>query len=208
MGKTAQAPDTSSISRLDQIKISQYFGCNTFSERTMHERLQRDVYKAYRQALKRGEPLSPEVAKSVAIAMKEWALEQGCTHFTHWFLPMTGATAEKHDAFIAWDEPGTVIERFSGGQLIQGEPDASSFPSGGLRATFEARGYTAWDPASPAFIMEGPIGKTLCIPTAFIGYHGEALDHKVPLLRSMDVVSASAKTALKFFGVNAGSVVA
>jgi len=208
MAKTAQAPDTSSISRLDQIKISQYFGCNTFSERTMHERLQRDVYKAYRQALKRGEALSPEVAKSVAIAMKEWALEQGCTHFTHWFLPMTGATAEKHDAFIAWDEPGTVIERFSGGQLIQGEPDASSFPSGGLRATFEARGYTAWDPASPAFIMEGPIGKTLCIPTAFIGYHGEALDHKVPLLRSMDVVSASAKTSLKFFGVNAGSVVA
>jgi len=204
----AQAPDTSSISRLDQVKISQYFGCNTFSERTMRERLQRDVYKAYRQALKRSEPLSPEVAKSVAIAMKEWALEQGCTHFTHWFLPMTGATAEKHDAFIAWDEPGTVIERFSGGQLIQGEPDASSFPSGGLRATFEARGYTAWDPASPAFIMEGPIGKTLCIPTAFIGYHGEALDHKVPLLRSMDVVAASAKASLKFFGVNAESVVA
>ena len=208
MAKTAQTPDASSITRLDQVKISQYFGCNTFSERTMHERLQRDVYKAYRQALKRSEPLSPEVAKSVAIAMKEWALEQGCTHFTHWFLPMTGATAEKHDAFIAWDEPGTVIERFSGGQLIQGEPDASSFPSGGLRATFEARGYTAWDPASPAFIMEGPLGKTLCIPTAFIGYHGEALDHKVPLLRSMDVVNASAKAALKFFGVNAGAVVA
>jgi glutamine synthetase len=204
----AQAPETSSISRLDQIKISQYFGCNTFSERTMRERLQKDVYKAYRQALKRGEALSPEVAKSVALAMKEWALEQGCTHFTHWFLPMTGATAEKHDAFIAWDEPGTVIERFSGSQLIQGEPDASSFPSGGLRATFEARGYTAWDPASPAFLMEGPLGKTLCIPTAFIGYHGEALDHKVPLLRSMDVVSASAKAALKFFGVNASAVVA
>jgi len=204
----AQAPDTSSISRLDQIKISQYFGCNTFSERTMRERLQKDVYKAYRQALKRGEALSPEVAKSVALAMKEWALEQGCTHFTHWFLPMTGATAEKHDAFITWDEPGVVIERFSGSQLIQGEPDASSFPSGGLRATFEARGYTAWDPASPAFIMEGPLGKTLCIPTAFVGYHGEALDHKVPLLRSMDVVSASAKKALKYFGVNAESVVA
>lgn len=204
----AQAPDTSSISRLDQIKISQYFGCNTFSERTMRERLQKDVYKAYRQALKRGEALSPEVAKSVALAMKEWALEQGCTHFTHWFLPMTGATAEKHDAFITWDEPGVVIERFSGSQLIQGEPDASSFPSGGLRATFEARGYTAWDPASPAFIMEGPLGKTLCIPTAFIGYHGEALDHKVPLLRSMGVVSIAAKNALKHFGVNAESVVA
>ena len=208
MAKT-QAPDTSSITRLDQTKISQYFGCNTFSERTMRERLQKDVYKAYRQAHKRGEALSPDVAKSVALAMKEWALEQGCTHFTPWFLPMTGATAEKHDAFITWDdEPGQVIERFSGGQLIQGEPDASSFPSGGLRATFEARGYTAWDPASPAFLMEGPLGKTLCIPTAFIGYHGEALDHKVPLLRSMDVVSKSAQTALKFFGVNTNSVVA
>ena len=204
----AQASDNASISRLDQIKISQYFGCNTFSERTMRERLQKDVYKSYRQSLKRSEPLSPEVAKSVALAMKEWAIEQGCTHFTHWFLPMTGATAEKHDAFIMWDEPGQVTERFSGSMLIQGEPDASSFPSGGLRATFEARGYTAWDPASPAFLMEGPLGKTLCIPTAFIGYHGEALDHKVPLLRSMGVVSEQAVAALKFFGVNAESVVA
>ena len=204
----AQASDNASISRLDQIKVSQYFGCNTFSERTMRERLQKDVYKSYRQSLKRSEPLSPEVAKSVALAMKEWAIEQGCTHFTHWFLPMTGATAEKHDAFIMWDEPGQVTERFSGGMLTQGEPDASSFPSGGLRATFEARGYTAWDPASPAFLMEGPLGKTLCIPTAFIGYHGEALDHKVPLLRSMGVVSEQAVAALKFFGVNADSVVA
>ena len=121
--------------------------------------------------------------------MKEWALEHGATHFTHWFLPMTGATAEKHDAFINWDEPGVVIEKFSGSQLIQGEPDASSFPSGGLRATFEARGYTIWDTTSPAFLMEGPLGTTLCIPTAFVGYHGEALDNKVPLLRSMEAVS-------------------
>ncbi len=204
----AQGLDTSSISRLDQTRISQYFGCNTFSERTMRERLQKDAYKAYRQALKRGETLSPEVARSVALAMKEWALEQGCTHFTHWFLPMTGATAEKHDAFITWDEDGTVIERFSGGQLIQGEPDASSFPSGGLRATFEARGYTAWDPASPAFIMEGPLGKTLCIPTAFVGYHGEALDHKVPLLRSMEVVSRRAQESLTLLGVKPDAVVA
>ncbi|MDE3033059.1 MAG: glutamine synthetase III [Acidobacteriota bacterium] len=204
----AQGLDTSSISRLDQTRISQYFGCNTFSERTMRERLQKDAYKAYRQALKRGETLSPEVARSVALAMKEWALEQGCTHFTHWFLPMTGATAEKHDAFITWDEGGTVIERFSGGQLIQGEPDASSFPSGGLRATFEARGYTAWDPASPAFIMEGPLGKTLCIPTAFVGYHGEALDHKVPLLRSMEVVSRRAQESLALLGVKPEAVVA
>ncbi len=204
----AQGLDTSSISRLDQTRISQYFGCNTFSERTMRERLQKDAYKAYRQALKRGETLSPEVARSVALAMKEWALEQGCTHFTHWFLPMTGATAEKHDAFITWDEDGAVIERFSGGQLIQGEPDASSFPSGGLRATFEARGYTAWDPASPAFIMEGPLGKTLCIPTAFVGYHGEALDHKVPLLRSMEVVSRRAQESLTLLGVKPDAVVA
>ena len=204
----AQASDNASISRLDQIKVSQYFGCNTFSERTMRERLQKDVYKSFRQSLKRSEPLSLEVAKSVALAMKEWAIELGCTHFTHWFLPMTGATAEKHDAFIMWDEPGQVTERFSGSMLIQGEPDASSFPSGGLRATFEARGYTAWDPASPAFLMEGPLGKTLCIPTAFIGYHGEALDHKVPLLRSMGVVSEQAVAALKFFGVNTESVVA
>ncbi len=207
MAKT-HAPETSSISRLDQVKISQYFGCNTFSERTMRERLQKDVYKAYRQALKRGEALSSEVARSVALAMKEWALEQGCTHFTHWFLPMTGATAEKHDAFITWDEPGQVTERFSGSQLIQGEPDASSFPSGGLRATFEARGYTAWDPASPAFLMEGPLGKTLCIPTAFVGYHGEALDHKVPLLRSMGALSRRAKEALAHFGVTTETVVA
>ncbi len=205
----AQGFETSSISRLDQTKVSQYFGCNTFSERTMRDRLQKDVHKAYRQALKRGEALPLEVAKSVALAMKEWALEQGCTHFTHWFLPMTGATAEKHDAFITWDdEPGQVIERFSGSQLIQGEPDASSFPSGGLRATFEARGYTAWDPASPAFIMEGPLGKTLCIPTAFVGYHGEALDHKVPLLRSMGALSRNAKEALLHFGVRTESVVA
>ena len=128
MGKTAQAPDTSSISRLDQIKISQFFGCNTFSERTMHERLQRDVYKAYRQALKRGEPLSPEVAKSVAIAMKEWALEQGATHYCHWFQPMTGYTAEKHDSFVEPTGDGRAIETFTGRHLVQAEPDASSSP--------------------------------------------------------------------------------
>jgi glutamine synthetase len=196
------------IIRLDQSKISSYFGCLTFGERTMKERLPKETYKALKQALKKGEKLAPEVAHGVAQAMKEWALEQGCTHFTHWFLPMTGATAEKHDAFIAWDEPGTVIERFSGGQLIQGEPDASSFPSGGLRATFEARGYTAWDPASPAFIMEGPGGKTLCIPTAFVGYHGEALDHKVPLLRSMEVVNQRALEALDLLGIKATHVAA
>jgi len=198
----------SEVHRLDQMKVSRYFGCNTFNERTMRERLPREVFKAFRACLKKGEPLSPEIAHGVAQAMKEWALEHGATHFTHWFLPMTGATAEKHDAFISWDEPGVVIEKFSGGQLIQGEPDASSFPSGGLRATFEARGYTIWDATSPAFIMEGPLGSTLCIPTAFVGYHGEALDNKVPLLRSMDVVSKAALKALSFFDSRATQVVA
>ena len=205
-GSAISGPD---ILRLDQDKVSRYFGCDTFGERTMKERLPKEVLRAFRQAIRKGETLSPEVAHGVAQAMKDWAMEKGATHFTHWFLPMTGATAEKHDAFITWDEePGTVIERFSGGQLIQGEPDASSFPSGGLRATFEARGYTAWDPASPAFIMEGPLGKTLCIPTAFVGYHGEALDHKVPLLRSMEIVSRASVEALAHFGLKAESVVA
>jgi len=203
-----QAVKGSEIHRLDQMKVSRFFGCNTFNERTMRERLPREVFKAFRQCLKRGEPLSPDIAHGVASAMKEWALEHGATHFTHWFLPMTGATAEKHDAFITWDEPGVVIEKFSGGQLIQGEPDASSFPSGGLRATFEARGYTIWDATSPAFLMEGPLGITLCIPTAFVGYHGEALDNKLPLLRSMEVVSRAAVEALSHFDSRATSVVA
>jgi len=202
-----QAVKGSEIHRLDQMKVSRFFGCNTFNERTMRERLPREVFKAFRQFLKRGEPLSPDIAHGVAQAMKEWALEHGATHFTHWFLPMTGATAEKHDAFISWDEPGVVIEKFSGGQLIQGEPDASSFPSGGLRATFEARGYTVWDATSPAFLMEGPLGITLCIPTAFVGYHGEALDNKVPLLRSMEVVNQAALKTLGYFDSQASMVV-
>jgi len=202
----AQAVKGSEIHRLDQMKVSRFFGCNTFNERTMRERLPREVFKAFRQSLKRGEPLSPDIAHGVAAAMKEWALEHGATHFTHWFLPMTGATAEKHDAFISWDEPGVVIEKFSGGQLIQGEPDASSFPSGGLRATFEARGYTIWDATSPAFLMEGPLGITLCIPTAFVGYHGEALDNKLPLLRSMEVLSRAAVEALGHFDSRATAV--
>jgi glutamine synthetase len=203
-----QAVNGSDIHRLDQMKVSRYFGCNTFNVRTMRERLPKEVFKAFRQSLKKGEPLTPETAHGMAQAMKEWALEHGATHFTHWFLPMTGATAEKHDAFVTWDEEGVVIERFSGSQLIQGEPDASSFPSGGLRATFEARGYTVWDATSPAFLMEGPLGITLCIPTAFVGYHGEALDNKVPLLRSMDAVNKSALAALAHFDSKASSVIA
>jgi glutamine synthetase len=204
---SAQAVKGSDIRRLDQMKVSRYFGCNTFNDRTMRERLPREVYRAFRQCHKRGEPLTPDIAFGVAQAMKDWALELGATHFTHWFLPMTGATAEKHDAFISWDEPGVVIEKFSGNQLIQGEPDASSFPSGGLRATFEARGYTIWDTTSPAFLMPGPLGLTLTIPTAFVGYHGEALDNKVPLLRSMEAVSRSALQALRHFDHQAGAVV-
>jgi glutamine synthetase len=204
----AQAVKGSEVTRLDQMQVSRFFGCNTFNERTMRERLPREVFKAFRHCLKHGQQLSPEIAQGVAQAMKEWALERGATHFTHWFLPMTGATAEKHDAFISWDEPGVVIEKFSGGQLIQGEPDASSFPSGGLRATFEARGYTIWDTSSPAFLMQGPLGITLCIPTAFVGYNGEALDNKVPLLRSMEAVSRSALKALSHFESRAASVMA
>jgi glutamine synthetase len=201
-----QAVKGSDIQRLDQMQVSRYFGCNTFNERTMRERLPREVFRAFRQCLKHGEQLSPEIAHGVAQAMKDWALEHGATHFTHWFLPMTGATAEKHDAFITWDEPGVVVEKFSGNQLIQGEPDASSFPSGGLRATFEARGYTIWDTTSPAFLMSGPLGLTLCIPTAFVGYHGDALDNKVPLLRSMEAVSRSALQALRHFAHHPGAV--
>ena len=205
---SVQTVNGSEIHRLDQMKVSKYFGCNTFNHKTMRERLPKEVFKAFRQSLKKGEPLTPETAHGVAQAMKEWALEHGATHFTHWFLPMTGATAEKHDAFITWDEEGVVMERFSGSQLIQGEPDASSFPSGGLRATFEARGYTVWDATSPAFLMEGPLGITLCIPTAFVGYHGEALDNKVPLLRSMDAINQAALHALSHFDSKASSVVA
>lgn len=196
------------ITRLDQAKVSSYFGCDTFNWRTMQERLPKEVFRALRRCIRKGERLSPEIAHVIAQSMKDWALEHGATHFTHWFQPMTGATAEKHDAFITWDESGGLIESFSGSQLIQGEPDASSFPSGGLRTTFEARGYTAWDPASPAFLMSGAHGRTLCIPTAFIGYHGEALDHKVPLLRSMEYLSKQAVAALKLFGIEASAITA
>ena len=189
------------ILRLDEHPISRYFGCNTFNDTLAKARLSHSTYMSLKSMSAGGGSLTPEMAQEVATAIKDWAMEQGATHFTHWFLPMTGVTAEKHDAFIFWDKnnPGTVIETLSGSQLIQGEPDASSFPSGGLRATFEARGYTAWDPSSPVFIMGGPSGKTLCIPTAFVGYHGEALDHKVPLLRSMESLSKEALDALKFF---------
>ena len=181
--------------------IPDLFGANVFNDRIMKERLPKDAYKAMKQTIDRGLPLKPETAAVVANAMKDWALEKGASHYTHWFQPLTGTTAEKHDSFITPTEDGGVIMEFSGKQLIQGEPDASSFPSGGLRATFEARGYTAWDATSPAFLKEDAAGDvTLCIPTAFYSYHGEALDKKTPLLRSMKAVSDQALRVLRALG--------
>jgi glutamine synthetase len=179
---------------------NQRFGENVFSSAAQRTRLAKDVYKKLSKTLARGEALDTSLADAVAVAMKEWALEKGATHYTHVFQPLTGLTAEKHDSFYAPTGDGTALAEFSGKELIQGEPDASSFPTGGIRATFEARGYTAWDPTSPAFILENPNGALLCIPTAFASWTGEALDHKIPLLRSMDALSKSAIRALKLFG--------
>ena len=177
------------------------FGANVFSDRVMKERLPKETYKALRQTIDRGAALKPEVAAVVANAMKDWALEKGATHYTHWFHPLTGGTAEKHDSFIQPTGDGGVLLEFSGKQLIQGEPDASSFPSGGLRSTFEARGYTAWDCTSPAFLKEDAAGNvTLTIPTAFCSYGGQALDKKTPLLRSMRAVSDQALRVLRALG--------
>jgi glutamine synthetase len=177
------------------------FGANVFNDRVMRERLPKETYKALRQTIDRGASLKPEVAAVVANAMKDWAIERGATHYTHWFHPLTGSTAEKHDSFIQPTDDGGVLLEFSGKQLIQGEPDASSFPSGGLRSTFEARGYTAWDCTSPAFLKEDAAGNvTLTIPTAFCSYTGEALDKKTPLLRSMKAVSDQALRVLRALG--------
>ncbi|QFJ55348.1 glutamine synthetase III [Pseudobutyrivibrio xylanivorans] len=177
-------------------KVTEIFGSKVFNDATMKERLPKDAYKALRNTVEEGRPLDRDLANVIAHAMKEWAIELGATHFTHWFQPMTGVTAEKHDSFIQPDEGGKVIMTFSGKELIKGEPDASSFPSGGLRATFEARGYTAWDPTSYVFIKDD----TLCIPTAFCSYSGEALDKKTPLLRSMEALDKQAVRVLKLFG--------
>lgn len=181
-------------------KVSSYFGENTFSIETMQKHLSKETFEAFKTWMAEGKTISIEQANEIANAMKEWAIAKGATYYTHWFQPMTGLTAEKHDSFISITGPGKVIEKFSGNKLIQGEPDASSFPSGGIRATFEARGYTAWDPSSPAFIIESALGKTLCIPTIFISYHGEALDKKLPLLRSDEALNRSALGLLKLFG--------
>ena len=176
------------------------FGSNVFNDYTMRQRLPKDVYKKLKSTIEEGKELDPDIAGVVAHEMKEWAIEKGATHFTHWFQPMTGITAEKHDAFINPTSDGRVILEFSGKELIKGEPDASSFPSGGLRATFEARGYTTWDCTSPAFVKKTPNGCTLCIPTAFCSYTGEALDKKTPLLRSMEAIDKQAIRILRLFG--------
>jgi glutamine synthetase len=182
------------------------FGINVFSDEVMRARLPENIYKALRNTIKKGAPLDPTIADVVASVMKDWAIEKGATHYTHWFQPMTGLTAEKHDSFLSPTEAGTAIAEFGGKELVRGEPDASSFPSGGIRATFEARGYTAWDPTSPAFILENPNGTTLSIPTAFCSWTGEALDKKTPLLRSMEALSKHAVRILKLFGSSASKV--
>ncbi len=185
------------------------YGSNVFGDQQMKDRLPKGIYKAITQTIKNGAKLDPSVADVVALAMKDWALEKGATHYAHVFQPLTGLTAEKHDSFLSPTGNGSAMAEFSGKELIQGEPDASSFPSGGIRATFEARGYTAWDPTSPAYILENPNGTTLCIPTAFISWTGEALDKKTPVLRSMQALSQQAQRVLKVFGnANPGPVVA
>jgi len=188
---------------------AELFGINVFGDEAMKARLPKGAYKALQQTIKNQAKLDPTVADAVALAMKDWALEKGATHYAHVFQPLTGLTAEKHDSFLTPTGDGSAVCEFSGKELIQGEPDASSFPSGGIRATFEARGYTAWDPTSPAYILENPNGTTLCIPTAFCSWTGEALDKKTPLLRSMQALSKQAQRVLKAFGnANPGSVVA
>jgi len=195
------SPNGGALGTLDLTEpANQVFGANVFGPAAQRERLPKTVYKALQDTLEGGYALEPTLADAIATAMKDWALEKGATHFTHWFQPLTGSTAEKHDSFYGPAGDGRALAEFSGKELIQGEPDASSFPTGGIRATFEARGYTAWDPTSPAFILENPNGAVLCIPTAFASWTGEALDTKIPLLRSMDALSKAAIAALRLFG--------
>jgi len=188
------------VEKEKDVQVSRYYGEDIFSAKVMQDKLPKDIYKRFIETIEARRPMDLETANAVAHAIKEWAIDKGATHYCHWFQPMTGATAEKHDSFIEFTDAGDVIERFSGKQLIQGEPDASSFPSGGLRSTFEARGYTAWDPTSPAFIIRNGLGTTLCIPTIFISYTGEALDKKTPLLRSIGAIDKSAISMLRLLG--------
>ncbi|HEX4412452.1 MAG TPA: glutamine synthetase III [Lacipirellulaceae bacterium] len=187
---------------------SQIFGCNVFNKAVMKNRLPKQVYKALCKTIESGEKLDPTIADIVASAMKDWAIEKGATHYAHVFFPLTGLTAEKHDSFLSPDGEGGALAEFTGKQLIQGEPDGSSFPTGGIRATFEARGYTIWDVTSPAYILENPNGTTLCIPTAFVSWTGEALDKKTPLLRSMQALNKQAQRVLTLFGKTDGAFVA
>src|SRR5471030_1495699 len=184
------------------------FGLNVFTKAVMNARLPKSVYASVLATIEHSEQLDPTVADVVASAMKDWAIEKGATHYAHVFYPLTGLTAEKHDSFLSPTEEGGALAEFSGKELIQGEPDASSFPSGGIRATFEARGYTAWDPMSPAYILENPNGTTLCIPTAFCSWTGEALDKKTPVLRSMQSLNKQAQRILKLLGHTDGAFVA
>lgn len=179
-----------------KFNVAEDFGCNVFNDAVMRERLPKHIYRAMKNTIEEGTALDDSVAEVVASAMKDWALDKGATHFTHWFQPMTGITAEKHDSFITPSGDGKALMDFSGKELIKGEPDASSFPSGGIRSTFEARGYTAWDPTSYAFVKDG----TLYIPTAFCSYTGEVLDKKTPLLRSMQVLNQAAMKILRLCG--------
>ena len=177
-------------------KVSEFFGINVFNDSVMKEYLPSETYQMLKSTIKEGKSLDSSIANTVAEGMKEWAISKGATHYTHWFQPLTGITAEKHDSFITPTDDGRIIMEFSGKELIKGEPDASSFPSGGLRATFEARGYTAWDPSSYAFIKDG----VLCIPTAFCSYGGHALDAKTPLLRSMEAINEQSLRLIRLFG--------
>jgi glutamine synthetase len=187
-------------------KATEIFGSLTFNDDVQRRRLPRDAYKALRRTITQSQPLDPSIADVVATAMKDWAIEHGATHYTHWFQPLTGITAEKHDSFIAPSPEGRAVAEFGGKELIKGEPDASSFPSGGMRSTFEARGYTAWDPTSPPWLLVGPNGTTLVIPTAFVSWTGESLDTKTPLLRSIEALSKQAMRILKLFGSKAERV--
>lgn len=190
--------------KAEPFRADQDFGCDVFGTQALRDRLPKTIFRSLLKTIEHGEPLDIAVAEAVANAMKDWALERGATRFTHWFQPLTGSTAEKHESMIVPDGAGGVLYALSGSELIQGEPDASSFPSGGLRATFEARGYTAWDPTSPAFIVRGDFDSTLCIPTAFVSWNGEALDKKTPLLRSIDALGEQALRILKIFGTDQG----
>jgi glutamine synthetase len=193
-------PMRATVQELGPSQATKQFGSLTFNDEVQRSRLPKDVYRALRRTVTQGEPLDPSVADTIATAMKDWAVEKGATHFTHWFLPMTGITAEKHDSFLQPASDGRAVAEFSGRELTMGEPDASSFPSGGMRSTFEARGYTAWDPTSPPWLLTNHNGATLVIPTAFVSWTGEALDKKTPLLRSIEALSKQAVRVLRLFG--------